>query len=527
MGPIDLDVPESPDAAPELDRAAVLAEVAKGLPCERERLACAFENMAYADLDHAAWEDERREGETEFDFLHRPKKRTGFLHQALNRLCSHSYNPGPHRVSGDAAVDKVLQSAYAANHVDSVMSEAERLSTVNDVAAVQVRWVRGRGKGKDVDLQVWGAEEFCVFADPDDPREAGAVVTIDRADETTRYRVWFPDAVHTFLTGKAGGADGKGTAGGVVAHELYGSPAPNPYGILPFAFVPYRPQVRQFWTKSPGTFLRQAECTVNRQASELAEAIVKYSCPVAWFKNVGVEFNPEVGAGRFLRLMRGGPAYSGDGYTDSGDPEAGYLQAELAIESIWMDIRNTLDQCAEACDLPPSALRLDYTDAPSGMSLVARAFPLLERARLRRPIYQRAETRLARVILAVTAAMTGDAALAARARALELALGWAEPRLPIPGPERDAADAWEIGLGAKSRLQVIEERRGLTREQALEHLRQVAEDERQAREILPEPEAAPGGAAEDDERPGDDEPGDDEPEKDGDGQDDEDGDESE
>jgi hypothetical protein len=478
-------------AAPAVDRAAVLAEVGRGLPCERQRLAEAHENQAYAELRQSAWEDERREAESDFDFAVRPKKRTGFLHQALGRLCSHTYNPGPHRSTGDAAADKVLQAAYAANHIDALMSEAERLATTNDVAAIQVRWVRGRRPGKDIDLQLWGAEEFAIFPADDDPREPAAVVTIDRADEVTRYRVWFADVVHTLRTAKAGGADARRTAGGVVALEEAGSPVPNPYGVLPFAFVPYRPQVRQFWTTSPGSFLRQTECTVNRQASELAEAIVKYSCPVAWFKNVGVEFNPELGPGRFLRLMRGGPAYSGDGYTDGGDPDAGYLQAELAIESIWADIRNTLDQAAEACDLPPSALRLDYTDAPSGISLIARAFPLLERARLRRPIFQRAETALARLICTIAAVMTGDAAAAARAPGLDLLLSWPEPRIPIPGPERDQSDAWEIGLGVKSRLAVAEERYGLTRAQALEHLKQVADDEREARAILPEPDTTP------------------------------------
>jgi hypothetical protein len=87
--------------------------------------------------------------------------------------------------------------------------------------------------------------------------------------------------------------------------------------------------------------------------------------------------------------------------------------------------------------------------------------------------------------------MTGDAAAAARAPGLDLLLSWPEPRIPIPGPERDQSDAWEIGLGVKSRLAVAEERYGLTRAQALEHLKQVADDEREARAILPEPDTTP------------------------------------
>lgn len=484
--PIDA-VALAPDESPALDRAAVLREVARGLPNEAERICEAFENLRYAELRQDL-DEQKREGETQFDFVRRPKKATGFLHQVLGRLCSHAYNPGPHRSTGDAALDPILEQAYADNHVDSLMCEAERLSTLNGVAAIQVRWQGDRKPDRPIDLQLWGAEEFVVFESPDDPREPGAVVTIDRVDETTRYRVWFADAVHTFATAKAGGEDGRQTAGGRVALELYGSPAPNPYGFLPFTFVPYRPQVRQFWTPAPGTFLRRAEETVNRELSELAEAIVKYSCPIGWFRNVGPEFNPEIGPGRFIRLTRGGPAYGGEGFSDQGEPEAGYLQAELAIEAIWQDARNTLDQVAEACNLPPTALRLDYADAPSGVSIVARAFPLLERARQRRPIYQRAESDLARTIGAVTAARTGNAALEAASKKARVLLAWPEPRVPIPGPDRDESDAWEVNLGIKSRLQVIEERYGLTREQAEDHLEQVAEDERTAAAILPKPE---------------------------------------
>lgn len=483
-----------PDDAPRLDRDAVLLEVARGLPCERERLACALENQAYADLEHEPYE-EMRESETQWDFVRRPRKATGFVHQALGRLCAHTYSPGPHRSADVPAADRILQQVYTQNHIDALMHEAERLSTINDVAAIQVRWTRGRGKGKDVDLQLWGAEEFAVFESPDDPREAEAVVTIDKVDNATRYRVWFDDLVHTFSTAKAGGQDGRRTEGGVIAYEEVGSPRPNPYGAIPFAFVHYRQPTRCFWTNAPGSFLRRTEATVNVELSDLAEAIVKYATPIGLLINFPVEDNPEIGPGRFLRLIRGGPTYSGDGYSDGGEPDARYLQAQLAIEAIWEDIRHTLDQAAEACDLSPGALRLDYSDAPSGFSLVCRQFPLLDRARGRRPIFQRAETELARTICAVYGAMAGDAAIRSAAATVCVLAAWPEPTIPVPGPDRDQSDAWEIGLGIKSRLQVIGQRYGLaTREQQIAHLKQVAADEREAEAILPRPEAPPPAA---------------------------------
>lgn len=474
--------------APQLDRAAVLREVAGGLRNEAKRLLRSKENQDFADLKGALYLA-RREAESEFDYMARIKRISGFAHQAIGRLCSHTYNPGPHRSVGDAAADAFLQEVYDHVHIDAIMAEAERLSTINDVAGIQVHWTGD--PDRPIDLQLWGAEEFVVFLSPDDPRRPEAVVTIDQYDEQTRFRVWFADAVHTFVTRKAGGDDGRQTAGGVMAEELVDSPQPNPYGVIPFGWVAYRPQVRQFWPAGIGDFLREAEDVINTMLSDLAESIQKYGFPIGIFSNVDPAFNPEVGRGRFLRLNRAGASYSGDGFEAAGDPTASYLQAQLAIEEIWQDIRSYVAQVAEAIGLPPSALTLDYTDAPSGVSIVARAFPLLERARQRRPIYQRAETELARLICRIRGAMAGDAGAIAAAHRLKVLLAWPEPRVPIPGPDRDETDAWEIGLGIKSRLAVIEERYGLQHDQAIAHLKQVAEDEATARAILPEPETAP------------------------------------
>jgi Phage portal protein, SPP1 Gp6-like len=330
---------------------------------------------------------------------------------------------------------------------------------------------------------VWGSDEFAVFLDPDDQREPIAVVTIDRVDEKTRYRLWFADEVLTFETQKLRTDK---TVGGVIAYPV-GPPQPNPYGCLPFAFVPYRHQVRQFWVNAIGTFIRQSEKVLNGQVSELAESIQKYGRPICLFINVDPTYNPEIGPGRFLRLVRGGAAYEGDGFGQGGEPDAKYLQAELAIEAIWMHITSTMGQVAEAVDLPASALRLDYSDAPSGISIIVKNIPLLERARSRRPIFQRAETCLGRVILRVFGAFYGRPELVAAADTLKMLLAWPEPRIPVPGPERDQSDGWEIGLGVKSRIMVISERYGLTRDQAVEHLKQVAADETEAIAILPKP----------------------------------------
>jgi len=467
------------------DKSWITKEVESGLRNHRPRLAAAIENQAFYDLESDRYQP-RREAETEFDFAGRPRRQSGFVQQAVDRLCEHTYNPGPQRSVVDAAIaDKLLEQVYKTTHIDCLMNHAEAQATLNDVCAIQVKCTND--VDKPVDLQLWGGDEFTVFTDPEDPRQPFAVVTIDRYNERTRYKLWFEDEVRTFLTAQY--AKDK-TAGARVALEDKKAEK-NTYGCIPFAFMHYRAPVRQFWTPGPGTFLRKAELRVNDRLSELDELIQKFGRPIGVFKNVSPTFTPEVGPGRFMRLFRGGTGYTGEGYADGGEPSAEYLQAQLAIESIWVDLEKYMKQVATAVNLPFQALEIEYGDAPSGISLIIKEWPLLQRAKNRRRIYQMAETCLARKVLTCCGNHYGTAGLADAAKDLQLLLAWAEPAIPVPGPDRDQSDEWEVSMGLKSRVAICMDRYGLSRDQAIEHLKQTAEDEEVVKGILPA-KAIPG-----------------------------------
>ena len=182
-------------------------------------------------------------------------------------------------------------------------------------------------------------------------------------------------------------------------------------------------------------------------------------------------------------LNRGGTGYSGEGYVDGGEPTAEYLQATLAIESIWLDLEKYIKQTATAINLPWSVLELEYSDSPSGVSLIIKAAPFTGAGQAARAD-QMAEVRLAKTILTATGNHYGQAGLAEQAETLQLLLAWAEPHPDSwPGPRHMRR------MGDASWDQVAHHRlHGTVRTQprsAPDHLEQVAEDEADAAEVGP------------------------------------------
>src|SRR5271157_2760249 len=107
------------------DKSWIMKEVESGLRNHRPRLAAAIENQAFYDLESDRYQP-RREAETEFDFAGRPRRQSGFVQQAVERLCEHTYNPGPQRSVVDADVaESFLDDVYDTVHIDCLMQHAE------------------------------------------------------------------------------------------------------------------------------------------------------------------------------------------------------------------------------------------------------------------------------------------------------------------------------------------------------------------------------------------------------------------
>ena len=272
--------------SPATIKSWIIKEVESGLRNHRPRLASAIENQAFYDLESDRYQP-RREAETEFDFAGRPRRQSDSCSRPWTGSAS---TPTTRARSGRSWATglptRLLTQVYETNHIDCVMQHAEAQATLNDVCAVQVKCTND--PDKPVDLQLWGGDEFTVFTDPEDPRQAFAVVTIDRYNQRTRYKLWFEDEVRTFLTDQYS-ADK--TAGARVAMRDQGQRRRTP-----MAASPSRSCTIGLRFASSGRLDLARSCVKPSSgstigSSELDELIIKYGRPIGVFRNVSPDLH--------------------------------------------------------------------------------------------------------------------------------------------------------------------------------------------------------------------------------------------
>lgn len=470
------------------DLAEIREDVEKGLPSQEHRLASAAMAQAFWDYDAKKLMSAfLREAETPFDYLARPYRMSGLCRQIVEILCEHLYSPGPGRVWGkpEAAPETkspgntFLETVYRDNSIDAMMCRADQLSTLSDVAAMQVDVDEGIFQDKPVTLRLWGAEDFAAWTDPDNRTIAKVVCTVDRFDTSATYRLWTDEACDIYQSDAKVKMDG-----GKVAKFVRS--VPHAYGCLPFSFVHNCQPITSFWETGPGAMLVSGEINTNSRLSGLAEAISIHLNPVGLAENVDETWNPILKPGLFNRInsakMRIGQT---GGYEDGAPPKVYYLQAQIDIAGAWDDLCRFLTQLLQALRTPSEAVRMEKIEASSGIALIVEQAPLLTRARARHKPFTLYETDLARTILRCAGGHYGRPELVADAKVGSLTLSWPQPSVPVPTQDNLDLLLGQVTAGIKSLPMATAEWYGCDRECAFKILEQVEADNKELEKRAP------------------------------------------
>ena len=485
-------------------------EVESGLQNESRQMDRALEKQEFYDYRGHRWEKYfRREAETTWDFQGRSKRGSGFLRECVEKLCQHLYSPGPARrwvgQEGDAEEpsDKetegatFLQKVYQDNLIDSLMLECEKLSTLNNVCAIQI------DAGSDTDdegnrisdfdkkpitYRVWGREQFCVWTDPDSASTVQVVCTKDMYDTQKRYRLWSDTEVWEFRSKKQAPAvaGGMPTSGGTAAYPITPAPVPHDYGTLPFTFIHYDLPIRDFEVVAPGEFLWQAEISIDDRLMRLDESINKHANPVPYAKGVPPGWKPLIQPMRFIRLPGREPMMTATGVEEGGDSEMGFLEAHIDVSGSWEDLERYIRQCLEAVGIPENAVKMQPIAATSGIALIVEQEPLIRRAEKRRSVFKNYEEDLARRTLICAGNHYGIPGYVAETNQGHITLGWPAPRLAVMTQDAFDLELAKISSGFQSHLMAVQNMYGMSRDEALEYLKQVSLDQKETEPLYPE-----------------------------------------
>lgn len=453
----------------------IIEDLKSSFPRDRKRLYKSSKNLDfYQGRFENHWKASEEAGEEQ------PRRTTVLSSYIVNTICQVNKEQPTRVVNDDPEATDFLGSVYSDNKMYNKMLQAERLSCVSQVSAFQVA-------GTDdpehpIKIHLWDAGSFVVYTHPDDPTIPVAVVTFDRFgedDSRKRYQVWTDKAYQvlepTIIDGKA--------------DWLPSIPEVNQYGRIPFAFAHWQVPTLDFWPGSPGDNLTVANDYINRRLSKIGAAQEFLCEPIRVVKN-GRDFNPgNVKPGEWLVIE----SAVDDNSQQSLDISIEDIQPDYSFnEAGWADCMGYIDLTLETHGVPLSATRMVQSTGRSGTSIMMEQWPLAVARKSRQPLWRDIEHQLAVVVFLVAGVHLRDQKeyAADAEHYLELSMGldltvtYPEVFMEVPGEERDRANDWELAAGLKSKVQVYQERQGVTREEALKHLVQVARDEAELAELV-------------------------------------------
>lgn len=489
-------VPNAPapypgDETPNLD--AILKEVKGGCANHEATLRNARELQDWYDGDSEKFIP-FKPAEDALSWLTRPKRVSFITRQAVNKLTSHLYKPGPrHRtIANDDAVSAWYGRVSQDIDLSALMQQADRLATLHGLCAVGVYPTGCRAR--PINYHLFPRQDFAFWVNQDDPRVATAACTITNSGpDLTRFRVWTSTHYYTFYKSKTWGYQPGGWG---AARFDPASSGPHPYGVLPFCFITHELPTTELETRGLGHLLAKINRALNADKSNLALWVHHYARPLGFISGVGPEWRPRFIDGGFVPLVVRHDS------TESAPviPQANYLESSFDIAAVSEYIRGEANLALAELGVPLTlATRAEggggAGNAMSGLAIAALDADLITYARGRQPLFAGHETRLAALICKVAASAPGDqgdfaADLDRVADDPSLRIGWPEVQIDLPGEHRDRADEWELAHHLTDPIEVLMHRRGLTEREAIEQYRATTRRRGIAQKLDDDPEAA-------------------------------------
>lgn len=451
------------------------SEIRAGLENERDRLRDAHDNRRFAD---GCFEEYPTRPENSPHQRLDYRRTSMIMQRIIDVLTAHLYKASPTRqVDGNPLATEWLERVYRRNAMLPMWQEADRLSHVGDFCAFQ--FAGDEDPQAPVKVHLWGADQLCVWLDPDDQKRPLAVATLDRVDARRRLTLWSAEEKSIFMTKKVSPNQ---TAGGT-SYELVDQ-IENPYrkpdgeGVIPFSFVHYKFPATDFYTRGPGNHLRGVNEYCNFDLDDIGDGKRYLSKPIGVAEGVDEGWSPPsaVRPGMFINL----DTNTLDSMGNAVKPSLTYLTADSSwLGANWSDLNSYIDHSLEMAGVPPGTIRLSAS-ASSGIQIVAEQLPLLALAEKRRTPFAFYESEAARIAILVGAShrrnnAATDLTLEAASHDFSLSLGWPNLFVPLPGPERNNDFDWLLEHGLTDKVEILMTREGITEDQAYERLQKVAE----------------------------------------------------
>ena len=154
------------------------------------------------------------------------------------------------------------------------------------------------------------------------------------------------------------------------------------------------------------------------------------------------------------------------------------MQVNIDVAAAWEDLNNYIQQALDAASLPKSAIRMEAMGVASGISLIVEQEPLIKRAEKRRRMFDVYECDIAERTLTCAGNHYGRGELLTAAKNGELRTIWPQPTIAVNTPDKLEMLVSEIQAGMMSHLMGLQEWHDISRDEALELMKQIAQDQK-------------------------------------------------